>query len=67
MDKCVNHPETETPFECLKYNVCLCVECLSCRDPEIYCKFRTSCPIAFIEKHSMSWGDESEKKRASAL
>ena len=36
MDKCVNHPETETPFECLKYNVCLCVECLSCRDPEIY-------------------------------
>jgi uncharacterized 2Fe-2S/4Fe-4S cluster protein (DUF4445 family) len=34
----------------LKHNVWLCEECLSCRDPELYCKHRSACPIWFIEK-----------------
>jgi hypothetical protein len=25
---------------------------MHCRDPEIYCKFRTSCPIHFMEKEN---------------
>ena len=47
---CVNHPETETRFVCMKHEVYLCEDCLECRDPDIYCKFRTSCPIWFLTK-----------------
>jgi len=47
---CVNHPETETRFACMKHEVYLCEDCLACRDPDIYCKFRTSCPIWFLTK-----------------
>jgi hypothetical protein len=62
MEKCINHPDIETPFSCTKYNVYMCVECLSCRDPEIYCKFRSACPVWFMYKHTTSWGTENEKK-----
>ncbi|MCG6894860.1 MAG: 2Fe-2S iron-sulfur cluster binding domain-containing protein, partial [Desulfobacteraceae bacterium] len=34
----------------MKHNVYLCEECLRCRDPEIYCKFRSACPIWFMDK-----------------
>ncbi len=50
MGKCTNHPEKETGLLCMKHNVYMCDECATCRDPEIFCKFRTSCPIWFIEK-----------------
>ncbi len=50
MEKCTNHPERETNYVCTKYGVYMCEECLACRDPEIYCKFRSSCPIWFIHK-----------------
>ncbi|MDO9565442.1 MAG: hypothetical protein Q7J15_01665 [Candidatus Desulfaltia sp.] len=48
MAKCVNHPDMETEFICMKYNVYLCEKCLKCSDPETYCKFRTSCLIWFF-------------------
>jgi len=50
MGKCVNHPDRETNFICLKHNVYMCGDCLHCRDPKIHCKFRSSCPIWFMEK-----------------
>jgi hypothetical protein len=50
MEKCTHHPDRETRFQCLKHNVWLCEECLKCRDPELYCKNRSACPIWFIEK-----------------
>lgn len=50
MGKCINHPERATNYICMKHNYYLCEECLECRDPEIYCKFRSSCPIYFISK-----------------
>jgi hypothetical protein len=50
MGKCTCHPEKETRFQCLKHDVWLCDECLSCRDPQLYCKNRSACPIWFIEK-----------------
>lgn len=50
MGKCTCHPEKETRFQCLKHGVWLCDECLKCRDPELYCKHRSACPIWFIEK-----------------
>ncbi|RLC06526.1 MAG: ferredoxin, partial [Deltaproteobacteria bacterium] len=57
MGKCVNHPEREARFVCMKHNVHMCEECVMCRDPEIYCKFRSSCPIWFMHK------EEKRKKR----
>ena len=50
MGKCINHPDRETNYICMKHNIYLCEECLECRDPDIYCKFRPSCPIYFITK-----------------
>ncbi|MCK5350057.1 MAG: 2Fe-2S iron-sulfur cluster binding domain-containing protein, partial [Desulfobacula sp.] len=57
MGKCINHPDRETNYICMKHNIYLCEECLECRDPDIYCKFRPSCPIYFITKK----GFESSK------
>jgi len=50
MGTCINHPERETSYLCMKQNIYLCDECLQCRDPELYCKFRESCPIWFMTK-----------------
>jgi len=52
MGKCVNHPERETSYKCMKHNIYLCDECLECRDPDLYCKYRSSCPIWFLNKGS---------------
>ncbi|MBW1957667.1 MAG: (2Fe-2S)-binding protein, partial [Deltaproteobacteria bacterium] len=59
MSKCSNHPNRETSFLCLKYNIYMCEECLKCRDPEIYCKFRSSCPIWYINKRQEDWDREA--------
>lgn len=50
MGKCTSHPERETSYQCLKHKVYLCDECLGCKDPELYCKFRPSCIIWFMTK-----------------
>ncbi len=50
MGKCINHPETETSFQCVKYNEYMCELCMKCKDPELYCKFREGCLISYIEK-----------------
>jgi len=49
--KCTNHPDREATFRCEKDDVYLCEECLKCRNPDIYCKFRTSCIIWEMEKY----------------
>ncbi len=48
MGTCKNHPNREASYICLKHNNYLCSDCLQCKDPEIYCKFRTSCVIFFL-------------------
>ncbi len=48
MGSCINHPSRETNYICLKHNHYLCSDCLQCRDPQIYCKFRSSCVIFFL-------------------
>lgn len=50
MGKCVKHTDRETSFLCSKHIAYMCEECLRCRDPKLYCKFRTSCPIWFMQK-----------------
>ncbi|MDD9301322.1 MAG: DUF4445 domain-containing protein [Desulfobacter sp.] len=58
MGKCINHPEIETRYHCIKHDTYLCQDCLECRDPDLYCKFRPSCPIHFMS----SKGFDKEKE-----
>lgn len=59
MGKCINHPNIETPYKCMKHNIFLCEDCLECSDPELYCKYRTSCPIHFMSAKGF---DEEEQE-----
>jgi len=63
MGKCAVHSDRETSYLCQKYNIYMCEECLRCRDPEIYCKFRSACPIWFMSKRKAGW-DADEKTAA---
>ena len=65
MGKCLCNPEIETSMVCMKDNVYLCEECLSCRNPEIYCKFRTACPIWFSQKHGGGWNETEGADRVT--
>jgi len=65
MGKCINHPDRETSYLCMKHNIYMCEECLRCRDPELYCKFRSSCPIWFLSKRKQKW-DAEDKESAGA-
>jgi hypothetical protein len=49
----------------MKHNIYMCEECLDCRDPEIYCKFRSSCPIHFLTKRKGDLDGNTEVKKAS--
>ena len=64
MGTCVNHPDRETNYLCLKHNIYLCEECLECRDPEIYCKYRSSCVIWFMTKKMSGLDDDSRVSTA---
>ena len=59
MGKCEKHPDRKTSFLCLKFNIYMCEECIKCRDPEIFCKFRSSCPIWFMDKSQKNWYREA--------
>ncbi len=50
MGKCRNHPEVETAYQCMKHKYYVCEACIACRDQDIYCKYRSSCAIFFLEK-----------------
>ena len=50
MENCKNHPQIESAYFCFKYKYYLCHACVRCADPQIYCKYRTSCVINFLEK-----------------
>jgi uncharacterized 2Fe-2S/4Fe-4S cluster protein (DUF4445 family) len=65
MGTCINHPDRETPYICMKHQIYLCEECLSCRDPKIYCKYRSACPIWFMSKRKNGW-DAEDKQEAAA-
>lgn len=50
MEKCKNHPDMEAGYLCMKHQKHLCDKCVKCDDKDLYCKFRTSCMIFFIDK-----------------
>ncbi len=66
MGKCINHPDRETSYICMKHNYYLCEECLECHDPDIYCKFRSSCPIHFISKKGFKSSDDEPDEQNSS-
>lgn len=66
MGTCVHHPDRETSYLCMKHNVYLCESCLQCRDPELYCKFRQSCPIWFIHKERRREARQQAERDAGA-
>jgi len=59
---CLNHPDRETSYVCMKHNIYMCQHCLVCRDPQIYCKFRTACPIHFLTKRKGNLDGQGEEK-----
>ena len=63
MGTCSCHPEKETNFVCMKQGVYLCDECLKCRDPNIYCKYRSACPIWFMQKRPEGWDAEVDAEK----
>lgn len=67
MGKCINHPDRETSYQCMKHGIYLCEECLECRDPNIYCKFRSSCPIWYVTKKKRSRKKEEEQEKSTRL
>lgn len=50
MGKCKFHPDRASAYQCMKHNYFLCDECLECKDPDLYCKFRSSCAIHFLTR-----------------
>lgn len=67
MGKCINHPERETPYICMKHQTYLCEECLRCKDPNVYCKHRPGCPIWFMSKRQEGWDEEDRREGAAAV
>ncbi len=63
MGKCVNHPDKETSYLCMKHQIFLCENCLSCRDPKLFCKFRSACPVWFMDKRQKSWDDDAKAEQ----
>lgn len=64
MGKCRNHPDRETHYLCSKHNVYMCEECLKCNDPELYCKFRSACPIWYMERRKKRWEKEQRAEES---
>jgi hypothetical protein len=62
-----NHPEKETDYLCMKHQNYVVERSLHCRDPQSYCKFRTSCPMYFLSKESNAEMIEDATKEGSNL
>jgi hypothetical protein len=56
MSGCDNQKETEVTYTCSKYGLRLAPALASCKDPKLYCKYRTSCLIHFLEKQRRAPG-----------
>ena len=50
MTCCSANTSEQAAYRCQKYKIDMCAACLKCRDPHLYCKFRPSCVIHFLEK-----------------
>ena len=53
MGRCKKHPQRETPYRCAKYDTYQCKECLGCKDPKLYCKYRDTCAVYAITERGL--------------
>lgn len=44
------NPESPVRYMCMKYNRYREGEAVACQDPDLYCKFRSSCLIHYKDK-----------------
>jgi hypothetical protein len=51
MSCCPENGEEQGRYKCEKHQTYMCEGCLKCKDPELYCKYRPSCMIHYLEKH----------------
>jgi hypothetical protein len=51
MEKYEDAPSPGSNYHCMKHKVDLSQENVTCRDPKLYCKFRSSCVIWFTVKN----------------
>ncbi len=47
---CCARPAEGSTYRCQKHGTDMCDACLKCKDPELYCKFRSACMIHFLER-----------------
>lgn len=52
--------DEETMYECLKHRIRMCASEAACKDPELYCKFRSACMIHFMEKEHARHNSDSD-------
>jgi hypothetical protein len=62
MSCCPENAAEQHRYKCEKHQVIMCEACLKCKDPELYCKFRPSCMIHFLEKERKN-GSEADTPR----
>jgi hypothetical protein len=65
---CRNAEEERQTYRCEKHGMDMCAACLRCKDPELYCKFRSACMIHFLEKERAGSGGQKctpEKHRGN--
>ena len=56
---------SDAGYTCMKHGITVSEKHIQCRDPEIYCKFRSSCPIWFMDKKGGGSIDEDTPGEAS--
>jgi hypothetical protein len=54
---CRDYEENKQTYRCEKHGIDMCDACLRCKDPELYCKFRSACMIHFLEKERAGGGE----------
>jgi hypothetical protein len=47
---CPNNDGSKERYDCQKHHIKMCATSAQCKDPKLYCKFRPSCLIHFLEK-----------------
>ncbi len=47
---CEEHEAERQTYPCRKHGVEMCAACMHCKDPDLYCKFRSACLIHFMDK-----------------
>lgn len=60
MTCCAYFKKGQLQYRCEKHQIYMCDACLKCKDPKLYCKFRPSCMIQFIEKERKNGQEKTQ-------